>query len=129
MPAVVALNVISALISATFAAIALLNPAANPGIDNGVTATTHLYAAMYGVRALPIAAAIIWLALTDRRKLTPVLLLAGAAQIGDIVIGTATGTVTMAAGETIAAIIHLGSAWMLRTHDRVTARRDRAAAL
>ena len=46
MPVIVTVNVISALISAAFAAIALLDPAANPGITNGVTETAHLYAAM-----------------------------------------------------------------------------------
>jgi hypothetical protein len=116
-PLLVAVNVTSALISAAFGAVALVDPAASPGIDGGVTSTANLYAAMYGVRALPIAAAIIWLALADRRRLVPVLLLAGVAQIGDIIIGTATATVTMALGATIAAIIHLGSAWLLRASE------------
>ncbi|GAA2546379.1 hypothetical protein GCM10010435_14530 [Winogradskya consettensis] len=34
-----------------------------PGIDDGVTDTAKFFADMYAVRALPIAAALIWLAL------------------------------------------------------------------
>lgn len=122
----VGLNVVVALSSAVFGAIALLDPSANPGMTGATTTATTVYAAMYGVRALALAAAVIWLSWTDRhlgwRRLSPVLALAGAIQVLDAVIGTATGIPAQITGATLAAVIHLASAWALTRHPRPTTR-------
>jgi hypothetical protein len=112
------LNVASALISAVFGVLALVDPAANPGVSDALSREATLYAALYGVRAVPIAAAVCWLALADRhtgpRRLIPVLALAGTAQVGDAVVGTVAHVPAMAVGALVAAVIHLGSAALLR---------------
>jgi hypothetical protein len=112
---VAGVNVLMALISAVFGAIALLAPGANPGITGELTSATTYYAAMYGVRALPLAAAVTWLAWTGRAtgwpRLVPVLILAGVIQLGDAIIGMTTGTPAPIIGATIAAAVHLTSAW------------------
>ena len=77
---------------------------------------------MYGVRAVPIAAAVCWLALADRRtgprRLIPVIALAGIVQAGDAVIGTVAHNPSMVAGATVGAVIHLGSTSLLRRTTR-----------
>jgi hypothetical protein len=118
----VALNAASAVISAVFGVIALVDPSANPGASDALSHDARFYAAMYGVRAVPIAAAVCWLALADRhtgpRRLIPVLALAGVVQVGDAIVGTVAHVPGMAVGATVAAVIHLGSAALLRRNMR-----------
>jgi membrane associated rhomboid family serine protease len=118
----VGLNVASAVISAVFGVLALVDPSANPGVSGALSRDATFYAAMYGVRAVLIAAAVCWLALADRRtgprRLIPVLALAGVVQVGDAVIGTVAHVPGMVAGATVAAVIHLGSTALLRRTTR-----------
>ncbi|GAA2507726.1 hypothetical protein Ahu01nite_059310 [Winogradskya humida] len=111
------LNGISALASAYFGIVALVAPGALPGINDGVTDTAKFFADMYAVRALPIAAVLLWLVACGWRQhrpgLIPVLLVAGISQFGDATIGIAAGTASMIVGAAFATIVHLGSAWWL----------------
>lgn len=113
----VVLNVASALISAVFGVLALVDPSANPGVSGALSQAATSYAALYGVRAVAIAAAVCWLALADRhtgpRRLIPVLALAGVVQVGDAVIGAVVHVPAMGIGAAVAAVIHLGSAALL----------------
>jgi hypothetical protein len=113
----VAINVVSAVISAVFGVLALVDPSANPGATGVPSRDATFYAAMYGVRAVLIAAAVCWLALADRRtgphRLIPVIALAGIVQVGDAVIGTVAHNPSMVAGAIVGAVIHLGSAALL----------------
>ena len=108
------LNVLSALISAVFGVLALVHPAANPGISDQPSRDAVFYAAMYGVRSLLIGAAVCRLAFGDRRRLLPMLALAGFVQAGDVIIGATAGQPGMAAGALVGTLVHLGSWWLLR---------------
>lgn len=110
-------NLVTAAASAAFGAVALLSPAmllppGHPEITSGAV----YYAAMYGVRAVPLAVAFVLVALRARPgfvgALVPLLAVAGMVQLGDIAIGAAYGT-TAVAGGTVAAAIHLGSRLVL----------------
>ncbi|WP_168712637.1 hypothetical protein [Streptomyces sp. A0958] len=81
----------------------------------GTEATDGLrtYAELYAARALPLAAALAHVLRTEHRALAPVLAVAGAAQLGDAYIGVERGITGMAAGGTLAAAVHLASAWWL----------------
>src|SRR2546429_1311385 len=92
------LNGVGALISAGFAVAGLVVPAAIA--DGAVTSLVRLYAGAYAVRAIPLAAVLIFL-LARRAStpaLVPVLLVAGLAQLGDAVVGVAIGQPGMAGG-------------------------------
>ncbi|MEV4320179.1 hypothetical protein [Actinocrispum sp. NPDC049592] len=106
------MNVLAALVSATAAVIGVTNPSLL--IPGDATPLVDFYAQAYLVRALPISAVLIGLLATKRPGLRPVLLLAGLAQVGDGVIGTLHAQPGMIAGSTLGAVIHLGSAWLLR---------------
>jgi hypothetical protein len=110
----IVLNVLSALISMVFGVLALVHPSANPGISDPLSRDATFYAAMYGGRSLVIGAAVCWLAFGERRRLLPILALAGLVQVGDVIIGTVTGQPSMVAGASAATIVHLGSYWLLR---------------
>lgn len=106
-----------ALGSAAFGVLAMLTPAGYPGVAGGVTHAATFFAAMYGVRAALIAAAVIWLVATGR-GVFPMLVLAGGVQVADILVGVVSGRLGMVPGATIAAAVHLGSAWLLGRRDR-----------
>ena len=118
------MNVVVVLGSGAFALIALIAPAANPGIGAAAAlgAAGHTYAALYGTRGLALMVALIAVAIADRytgpRRLVPLLLLNAAVQAADAIIGLTTTTPGMIAGGTMAAVVHLGSAWLLRTDAR-----------
>jgi hypothetical protein len=110
----IVLNVLSALISMVFGVLALVHPSANPGVSDPLSRDATFYAAMYGARAVMIGAAVCWLAFGERRRLLPILALAGLVQAGDVIIGVVAGQPSMVAGALTATIIHLGSCWLLR---------------
>ncbi len=109
---IVGLNVIAAVISAAAAVLANVDPALL--VPGDATPLVDFYAQAYLVRALPISAVLIGLLATRRPGLRPALLVAGLAQVGDIVIGALHGQPMMITGATLGAVIHLGSAWLLR---------------
>jgi hypothetical protein len=112
---VVALNAAGALISAGFGLVAMLDPAlVLPGTD--ASAAVEIYAWAYGMRAVPLGAAVLILLTTQgKRGLIPVLLISGIAQLADAVIGARHGIPGMLAGGSALAAIHLGSAaWLAR---------------
>jgi hypothetical protein len=81
--ALVAVNLLIALASAVFGLLALVSPAAEPGIDAAeLTSAATFFGAMYGTRALLIGAAVGWQLLAGR-DVVPVLVLAGAVQVDD----------------------------------------------
>jgi hypothetical protein len=81
-----------------------------------VSAAVEISAWAYGVRAIPLGAAVLILLTTQgKRGLVPVLLVAGVAQLGDAVIGAMHGIPGMLAGGSTLAAIHLGSSlWIAR---------------
>jgi hypothetical protein len=110
----IVLNVLSALISMVFGVLALVHPSANPGVSDPLSRDATFYAAMYGARSLVIGAAVCWLVFGERRRLLPILALAGLVQVGDVIIGTVAGQPGMVAGALTGTIVHLGSCWLLR---------------
>jgi hypothetical protein len=109
------LNGVGAVISAGFAVAGLVDPAA---ISAGpVTTLVWLYTGAYAVRAVPLAAVLLFLLVRrgSTAALVPVLVVAGLAQLGDAVIGVGLGQPGMLAGGTLLGAIHLLSAvWLLR---------------
>jgi hypothetical protein len=114
---VLELNVLSALVSLVFGVLALVHPSANPGISDQPSRDAVFYAAMYGARSLVIGVAVCRLAFGDRRRLLPMLALAGLVQVGDVIIGVTAGQPGMAAGALTGTIVHLGSWWLLHRQE------------
>lgn len=110
-PLVRLVNVLVAVGSATFGVLALLAPAAYPGTTGGTG--PQLFAEMYGVRSLLIAAAVVWPAVTGR-DLYPILLLVSAVQFADLGINAASASPATLPGPALAAAVHLVSAYLLR---------------
>ncbi|MFG2674382.1 hypothetical protein [Streptomyces sp. NPDC048445] len=107
------LNVAMAAGSAVAAVIAVARPTLLLPAGTEPTAGLQVYAQAYAVRALPLAAALVYALKGERRALVPVLAVAGAAQAGDAYIGVSRGVTGMAVGGTLAAATHLGTAWWL----------------
>ncbi|MFI6651239.1 hypothetical protein ACIBI8_26995 [Streptomyces sp. NPDC050529] len=109
----IVLNAAMAAGSAAAAVIGVVRPTLllPPGTEP--TAGLQVYAQAYTVRAVPLAAALGYLLRGERRGLVPVLAVAGAAQLGDAYIGISRGIPGMAVGGTLAAGVHLTSAWWL----------------
>ena len=105
-------NALVAVITAAAAVLATANPAMfAPG---QAAPLADFYAQAYLVRAIPISGVLLGLLATKRPGLQPVLLLAGLAQVGDVVVGALHAQPVMIAGATFGAVVHLGSAWFLR---------------
>ncbi|WP_406296600.1 hypothetical protein OG948_13730 [Embleya sp. NBC_00888] len=112
--AVLLLNAVMALGSAGSAVLGMVDPGilSVPGTE--VSDGMDMYAQAYGVRAIPLAAGLLYLlARRADRGLTPILIVAGVAQLGDAVIGIEQGITGMAIGGTLGATVHLASAWWL----------------
>ncbi|NED88874.1 hypothetical protein G3I76_53480 [Streptomyces sp. SID11233] len=107
------LNVAMAAGSAVAAVIAVARPPLLLPAGTEPTAGLQVYAEAYAVRAVPLAAALVYALKGERRALVPVLAVAGAAQLGDAYIGVSRGVTGMAVGGTLAAATHLGTAWWL----------------
>lgn len=109
------LNVAMAAGSAVAAVIAVARPTLLLPAGTEPTAGLQVYAEAYAVRAVPLAAALVYALRGERRALVPVLAVAGAAQLGDAYIGVSRGVTGMAVGGTLAAATHLGTAcWLIR---------------
>ncbi|WP_327337211.1 hypothetical protein OG384_13770 [Streptomyces sp. NBC_01324] len=107
------LNVAMAAGSAVAAVIAVARPTLLLPAGTEPTTGLQVYAQAYAVRAVPLAAALVYALKGERRALVPVLAVAGAAQAGDAYIGVSRGVTGMAVGGTLAAATHLGTAWWL----------------
>lgn len=106
---IVVVNVTAAVASIGFATVAMINP---PTLTGSATVpSTRYYAAMFATPAIPIAVAVAAVPTTaaSRDTVIVVLAVAGAAQVGDLVIGLRRRIAGMTAGAAIAAIIHLAS--------------------
>ncbi|WP_136709464.1 hypothetical protein [Agromyces sp. H66] len=112
-PLVVA-NGLAALVASGFGVVGVLDPATVlPGINGGDAVA--IFAGLYAVRALPIGVAVVVLLWRRSPGPVPMLLVAGAAQVGDSVIGIAYAVPGMMVGGAVLAAIHLVSAgWLLR---------------
>jgi hypothetical protein len=109
------INAGGALISAGFAVVALIDPAAIG--DGAVTTLVELYAGAYAVRAIPLTAVLLFL--LARRATTPaiapILVLAGLTQFGDAAVGMHVRQPGMVIGGSLLAMVHLLSAvWLYR---------------
>ncbi|GAA5764870.1 hypothetical protein [Streptosporangium roseum] len=104
------LNTVAAVGSMASAVAILVDPALLLPAGSAGPASAALYAA----RALPLGAALLY-ALFGRARtgLLPLLLLAGLAQMGDVVIGLSQHITGMAVGGAVCAAVHLISAWTL----------------
>jgi hypothetical protein len=118
MIALIVVNMIPIVASLAFAVMALVSPALLLPAGVPVTAGAAYYAAFYAARALPLglALAIVLLRIRpDSRNqgmLGALLLVAGAAQIGDAIVGGVWGTAALYGGIA-AAVIHLASVILL----------------
>jgi hypothetical protein len=111
--ALIALNVVMAAASGVFGVIALVDPVSLvPGASGVASTGITLYAAMYGVRAVPLAVVLIVVAWRARpgsvAVLVPFLAIAGVIQLADAAIGAHFGT-TGFVGGIVAGVVHLGS--------------------
>ena len=112
--ALVAVNAVSAVIGAAYGLVGLIAPASRPGIAGAATDDLVTYAALYGIRAVLLAGAVLAVLLLARWAgiwvLTSVLWLAGAVQVGDTLLFVALGDPVGAAGPAVGAATHLASA-------------------
>ncbi|MCO6000311.1 hypothetical protein [Actinoallomurus rhizosphaericola] len=116
----VLVNGLAALGSAVACVIGLVDPAALLPSGSAVTSSVDVYARLYGARALPLSAVVLYLLVTGtRRGLIPVLMIAGLVQAADAAIGIASHAPGMVVGGTVAAAIHLVSAAFLARGTRV----------
>ncbi|MFI1380789.1 hypothetical protein [Embleya sp. NPDC020886] len=112
--AVLLVNAAMALGAAGSAVLGMVDPGILSGSGAEVSDGMRMYAQAYGVRAVPLAAGLLYLlARRTDRGLIPILAVAGAAQLGDAVIGIEQGITGMALGGTLSATVHLASAWWL----------------
>ncbi len=106
------INALFTLVSSTFALIALIRPGQMPAGDDPVTPAVSLYARLYAARALPLGVVtLVLLGMGEWRSLVPILIVAGLAQLGDVAAGVPQRNRGMIAGATLAAVVHLASAW------------------
>lgn len=117
--ALVAINLCLALVSAGFAAFALARPAALAGPVGPITPSGIYYAQLYASRALPLGvglAGLLAVSLLPGHTVDAwwLLLIAGAAQLGDAAIGIRHRIPGMIAGGSMLAVVHLASAAALR---------------
>ncbi|MCU1641712.1 MAG: hypothetical protein JWN03_1987 [Nocardia sp.] len=107
-------NAAVALLSGASSVVGMLRPAlAVPG-GGPATPGTMFFAYAYGARAVPLSVILLMLlAIGARGELTPILVVAGLAQIGDAAIGASRRNWPMAATCVVLAAVHLHSAWWL----------------
>jgi len=105
------LNTLAALASIGFAAVALVSPRLLVPDSASPDAAARYYAKMYAARAVPLGvatASVAWMG-GSSTLLAVVFLVAAAAQLGDALVGLATGTRGQVAGAVIAMIIHVAA--------------------
>ncbi|WP_216892485.1 hypothetical protein [Nocardia alni] len=105
-------NALFTVIAMAFALISLVRPDRMPSGDDPVTPSVSLYARLYAARALPLGVVtLVLLGMGEWRSLVPILIVAGLAQLGDVAAGVPQRNRGMIAGATVAAVVHLASAW------------------
>ncbi|MFI9331351.1 hypothetical protein ACIGZJ_27915 [Kitasatospora sp. NPDC052868] len=126
MRVLVIANAAGAALSMASSVVGLLSPGlALPGGTDPATPLTDLYVQAYAARALPLGAVLVHQLLISRtsrtgRTLGPLLLISGAVQLADAVIGVSARNPGMAVGGTVLAVLHLGLASRLARSDRAT---------
>src|SRR5690348_14492550 len=114
MIAVVVANMALALLSGVSSVIAVVRPGVALAAGAPITAGINFYARAYAVRAVPLSlVALAILPTAGRAGLVPMLLVLGAAQAGDSVLGIRLRNKGMAIGAGVGAIVHLVSACWL----------------
>ena len=111
-PLLMGVNVVAAVASGAFGAIAIANPSSLVGQPVSSAPATAFYVDMYGLRSIAIAAGLVTAALSVRRApRAAALCLAGGGlvQVGDVVIAARFGT-SGVVGASLAAAIHVASA-------------------
>ncbi|WP_406088077.1 hypothetical protein [Kitasatospora purpeofusca] len=106
-------NAVGAAVSMAFSTAGLFSPGlALSGGTDPVTPLADLYAQLYAARALPLGAVLLYQLLISRtgRGLILLLLVSGAVQVVDAVIGASAHNPGMAVGGTVLAALHLGLA-------------------
>ena len=119
----VALNAISAIVPGIFGVMGLIAPSSMPNFVGPVTSDITLFASLYGVRSVLLAITVLVLLATDRNRggerLVPLLLLAAAIQVADIVLFIfVVGSPATAIGPAISVITHVVSAVLLERRAR-----------
>lgn len=107
-------NVVMSGASAVFCLVAVNRPERLLRVHGGgpVVPATRFYAWFYALRQLPLSVAVVIAVVIDAHSVLPVLLMvAGAAQAGDAVLGVRDRNLGMMLGAAIAAVTHLGSVW------------------
>ena len=108
---VVVANMALALLSGGSSVLAVVRPGVALSAGVPITAGIHFYARAYAVRAVPLSlVALVVLPTAGRAGLVPLLLVLGAAQAGDSVLGIRLRNKGMAFGAGAGAVIHLVSA-------------------
>lgn len=111
--ALVIANAVGAAVSMAAAVVGLVSPElALPGSTGPTGPLVDVYAQAYAARALPLGAVLLYHLQAGRssRSLTPLLLVAGMAQVADAAIGLSSANPGMAVGGTLLAALHLGLA-------------------
>ncbi|MFE0460434.1 hypothetical protein ACFW1A_14425 [Kitasatospora sp. NPDC058965] len=117
MEALLAANLVAALVSAGSSIAGVLRPALALPAGEPVTTGTDLYARAYAARAVPLGLATALLLLTGASHAVawPMLAVAGLAQAGDSAIGARYRNRGMTLGAGAFAVLHLASAyWIAR---------------
>ncbi|GGT09707.1 hypothetical protein ACFFV7_04880 [Nonomuraea spiralis] len=113
------LNVVAAAGAMASSVVALVDPSVILPAGAEVSGGLSLYAQAYAARALPLGAALLWaMTANGRPALVPLLVASGVVQVADIAIGLTQGVPGMAVGGTIAAAVHLSTAWALTRRAR-----------
>jgi hypothetical protein len=113
-PVLPVLNLLAAAAGAIGGVVGLAQPAAMSK-SNQVTPGELFYARMYAVRALPLGIVAGLLPFWHRGPaVTPVLVAASVVQVADVVIGAGRKDLGMMTGASIAAIIHIVSAYAIQ---------------
>ncbi|GLZ81281.1 hypothetical protein Afil01_60880 [Actinorhabdospora filicis] len=113
---VIGLNLLGAATATISAVLGLVNPGVF-GADQ-ITDWVTFYAGAYAARAIPLGI-VMWVvlltpALRTRKTVTVLAVVAGAAQLGDIVVGATHGIPGMMAGAALGAAMHFVSLIWLR---------------
>ncbi len=119
MTILMVINAALAAGSAAFGIVAMLRPGLLIGGRTN-DEPTHYYAQMYAARAIPfglvtVAGCLVAAFSTDAEAVTFALLLAiGVSQVGDAAIGVRHRIVGMTVGASVAAVVHLATAIVMR---------------
>lgn len=115
MQVFVAANAVVSVGALVFALTAMRDPATLSGTP--VVDSTRYYAFMYAVRSVPLCIGVLVVLFVSTPTGTAVMVLsiAGAAQIGDLLIGSVRRIPGQMIGGAVAAITHLVTAWYLVT--------------